>query len=78
MTAKRIEENTGKKIKLNIKNNPDIRNYKVNFDKIQTVFGYRPTGSIETIVDDLQNNLDKFEDFDNNNYYNIKVFKEQK
>ena len=78
MTAKRIEENTGNKIKLNIKNNPDIRNYKVNFDKIQTVFGYRPTGSIETIVDDLQNNLDKFEDFDNNNYYNIKVFKEQK
>ena len=63
---------------LDIKNNPDIRNYKVNFDKIQTVFGYKPTGSIETIVDDLQNNLDKFEDFDNNNYYNIKVFKEQK
>ena len=75
LTAKRIKEKTGKEVKLDIKNNPDIRNYKVNFDKIKTVLGYRGDGSVETIVDDLLENQDSFSDFDNDYYYNIKIFK---
>ncbi len=64
-----------KKIKLNIKNLEDYRNYKVSIEKAEKVLSFKPKEDIASIVKDLIENHDKFKDFDNPMYYNIQVFK---
>lgn len=61
--------------KVKIRHIDDYRNYKVSTKKIMDVLGYKPLNSIDSIVKELVDNLDKFNDFDNDSYYNIKVFK---
>jgi nucleoside-diphosphate-sugar epimerase len=73
-----IEEELDEKVKLNIKNIQDYRNYKVSFEKAMKVLSYKPNHEVKDIVADLIVNLEKFKDFDNPNYYNIQVFKDIK
>jgi nucleoside-diphosphate-sugar epimerase len=69
-----IEGTMGKKIKLNMKHLQDYRNYKVSIDKAMNVLSFKPRHSVSSIVDNLIENLDKFKDFENPRYYNIRVF----
>jgi nucleoside-diphosphate-sugar epimerase len=62
-------------VKLNIKHIQDYRNYKVSFEKAKKVLSFHPKHGVETIIEDLVKNMDKFKDFDNPNFYNIQVFK---
>ncbi|HLP62441.1 MAG TPA: SDR family oxidoreductase [Candidatus Deferrimicrobium sp.] len=62
-------------VKLNIKHIQDYRNYKVSIDKARNVLSFHPKHNVETIIEDLVENREKFKDFDNPNYYNIQVFK---
>lgn len=62
-------------IRLNIKHIQDYRNYKVSIEKARKVLSFHPKNDVETIVEDLVENRDKFQDFGNPNYYNIQVFK---
>lgn len=62
-------------VKLNIKHIQDYRNYKVSIEKANKVLSFHPKHDVETIIKDLVDNRDKFMDFDNDNYYNIRVFK---
>jgi hypothetical protein len=39
------------------------------------VLSFHPQHGVETIIRDLVENREKFQDFDNPNYYNIQVFK---
>ena len=71
----RIEERLDIRIGLNIKHIQDIRNYKVSTEKAANVLSFHPTGSIRSIVDDLIANMDKFRDWDNPLYSNIRTFK---
>ncbi len=74
-----VEKLTGQTVKLNIKNIQDYRNYKVNFEKAIKVLSFNPKGTIESIVADLYSNMHlNFSDFDNDMYYNIRVFKKLK
>jgi len=75
IVKERIEERTGKTIKMQINHNKDFRNYKVSCDKAARVLGYVPKDDAAAIVDDLFENLDKFKDFENPEYYNIQIFK---
>lgn len=70
-----IEKLTGKKIKLEIKNIQDFRNYKVSIEKAKTTLGFQPQHGVKDIIDDLYKHIDEIKDFDNENYYNIKIFK---
>ena len=70
-----IEEKLKISIKLNIKHNKDMRNYKVDFEKARNILSFKPRFQIEHIVEDLIANRDRFKDFSNKNYYNIEVFK---
>ncbi|HEY6900067.1 MAG TPA: NAD(P)-dependent oxidoreductase [Puia sp.] len=70
-----VENKLGKKIKLNIKNVKDFRNYKVSNAKAINMLSFKPKHDVPAILDNLIANLDKFKDFDNPNYYNIQVFK---
>ena len=43
--------------------------------KIMDVLSFKSLNSIDSIVKELVDNLDKFKDFDNDSYYNINIFK---
>jgi nucleoside-diphosphate-sugar epimerase len=70
-----VEKKLQKKVKLNIKNVKDFRNYKVTCEKAMNMLSFKPAHSVESILDELTENLGKFKDFDNPNYYNIQVFR---
>ncbi|MCS6916361.1 MAG: SDR family oxidoreductase [Chitinophagales bacterium] len=71
-----VEEKLGKKVRYNIRNVQDFRNYKVSVDKAINVLSFKPAHDVRSILDDLILNLEKFKDFDNPQYYNIQVFKQ--
>ena len=71
-----VETKMGRPVKLNIKNINDFRNYKVTNDKAVTTLSFKPKHDVTAILNNLINNVDKFKDFDNPNYYNIHIFKQ--
>jgi nucleoside-diphosphate-sugar epimerase len=73
-----VESKMGLKVKLNIKNVKDFRNYKVTNEKAITTLSFKPKHDVAAILDNLIVNYDKFKDLDNPNYYNIHVFKQLK
>jgi nucleoside-diphosphate-sugar epimerase len=70
-----VEKETGKKIRLDIKNVKDFRNYKVSIEKAKTVLSFNPRYSVRDTVDDLFAHRAEIGDLENDNYYNIRVFK---
>jgi nucleoside-diphosphate-sugar epimerase len=64
---------TGKKIKMEIKNMQDFRNYKVTIEHAQTTLGFTPQGSIREVVHEMFRHKDEFGDYSDRNYYNILV-----
>ena len=71
-----IDERLGLRINLNIQHIQDFRNYKVGTDKAANVLSFHASGSVQSIVVNLIDNLDKFSDWDNPLYSNIQTFKE--
>jgi nucleoside-diphosphate-sugar epimerase len=72
----RIEERMNVRVNLCIKHVQDFRNYKVSVDKAANVLSFHPTGDVKSIVDNLIENVSKFQDWDNPLYSNILTFKE--
>jgi nucleoside-diphosphate-sugar epimerase len=70
-----VKEHLGIEAKLNIKFMEDFRNYKVSMEKAHNVLSFNPRYTVKDIVKNLAENVDKFKDVDNPNYYNIQVFK---
>ncbi len=75
MVKYEVEKLGGEKVDIVLKNIEDFRNYKVTIDKARTYLGYQPQHTIEDIIEDLYENRASFEDYDNDQFYNIKVFK---
>lgn len=72
----RVEKLMGIDVKLEINHIQDYRNYKVSVEKAQNVLSFKPTHDVQSIVTQLVDNHDRFKDFDNPKYYNIRAFKE--
>ena len=70
-----VEKKTGEKIKLEINNVQDFRNYKVGIEKAKTYLGFQPVYSISDIIDDLFDHRGYFGDFERDEFYNIRTFK---
>jgi len=70
-----IEERVGKRINLCIKHIQDFRNYKVSIEKAKNVLSFHPAGDAKSIVIDLIENMEKFQDWENPAYSNIQAFK---
>lgn len=70
-----IKEKMGLNVKLEIKNMQDFRNYKVSGQKAANLLSFKPQYDAREIVNDLIENKENFEDFDNQQYYNIRTFK---
>jgi nucleoside-diphosphate-sugar epimerase len=70
-----VKEYLGVSASILVQNIQDFRNYKVTWDKASNILGFHPRFQVKDIVKELAENLEKFRDFDNPSYYNIKVFK---
>ena len=70
-----VREHLGIDTRLNIKNMQDYRNYKVSVEKARNVLSFKARHDIKDIVASLVENLDKFRDTDNPQYYNIRVLR---
>lgn len=66
---------TGKKVKVNILDKQDFRNYKVTCDKARTYLGFKPKYDVPDMIDSIYQHIEEYGDFSNPNYYNIQVFK---
>jgi nucleoside-diphosphate-sugar epimerase len=70
-----LERLSQRKIALEIKQIPDFRNYKVSTEKARAVLGFNPQYSIKDIVNDLYAHRQAYGNYDDDAFYNIKVFK---
>jgi nucleoside-diphosphate-sugar epimerase len=70
-----IEEQLGIKVRLTIHHKRDFRNYKVSIQKAENVLSFHPNHDVKSIVKNLIEHKDKFEDWDNPEYYNIDTLK---
>jgi len=75
LVREELKSLTNLKIDLDIKNVPDLRNYKVVCDKAKTRLGFKPKDEVEDIIKELWINSDYYDDFNQNKYYNIEIFK---
>lgn len=75
LVREQLIESTGNEIAIKVNNISDFRNYKVTCEKAKTYLGFSPKYSIAHIVDNLYRHLDEYGDFEDDNFYNIKVFK---
>jgi nucleoside-diphosphate-sugar epimerase len=71
-----VEERLNFKISLCIKHIQDFRNYKVSIEKAANVLSFHPTGTVKSIVGNLMDNKEKFQDWDNPAYSNILTFRQ--
>lgn len=70
-----IEEQLGFRVRLTIDHKPDFRNYKVSIQKAENVLSFHPNHDVKSIVRNLIEHMDKFQDWENPQYYNIETLK---
>ncbi len=70
-----VEALTGRKIKIQVNNVQDFRNYKVTCDKARNHLGFRPRHGVAEMIANLYQHIDDYGDFTNDNFYNIQVFR---
>lgn len=70
-----VEERTGRKVTVEIRNMKDFRNYKVSCDKARTCLGFRPKYDVAAVVESLFRHLEDYGDLSNPAYFNIEIFK---
>jgi len=75
MVKNRVEKLTGQKVAIEIKQIQDFRNYKVTIEKARTLLGFQPQYSIEDIIEDLFAHIESYGDYNDDPYYNIRVFR---
>jgi len=70
-----LGEELGHSPTLDIKHIQDIRNYKVSVERAKNILSFHPHHDVKAVVRNLVENMSKCSDWDNPNYYNIRVFK---
>lgn len=75
MVKYEVEKLTGKRIGITINDVEDFRNYKVTSEKARMHLGFQPRYSIHDIIKHLHENKDHFEDYNDDQFYNIEVFR---
>jgi len=70
-----VEQLTGTRVALEIKNIHDYRNYKVSVQRAENNLGFRPNFSIQDTVADLFEHRDLYGNYEKDEFYNIRTFK---
>jgi nucleoside-diphosphate-sugar epimerase len=77
MVKDAVESVARRRIKINIKNVQDFRNYKVTCERAKMMLGFLPKYSVGEIIRSLHDHLEEYEDFGRDDFYNIRVFQRQ-
>lgn len=77
MVKDQVEALTGRKIRIQIKNIQDFRNYKVTCQRAANMLGFVPSYGVSDIIDSLYARRDEFGDYNREEYSNIAVFRRQ-
>jgi nucleoside-diphosphate-sugar epimerase len=70
-----LEEQLGIRVHLTINHKTDFRNYKVSIQKAENTLSFHPNHDVKSIVRNLIEHMDDFQDWDNPRYYNIETLK---
>lgn len=70
-----VEAELGIRPNLNIRRLEDFRNYKVSIEKARNILSFHPQEDVRSIVRGLARNVDKFSDWENPLYYNIRTLR---
>ena len=70
-----VERLAGKRVKVDIKDKQDFRNYKVTCDRARTYLGFKPKYDVPQTIDSIYQHLEQYGDFSEPSFYNIQVFK---
>ncbi len=71
-----LERETHQRIRLDIRNVQDFRNYKVTCDRAKVELGFQPQYSVKDMVAEIMEHRSEFGDMEQDRYYNIRVFKQ--
>ena len=71
-----VEACTGRKVKIDVKDVQDFRNYKVTCERAKTYLGFQPKYAVTDIARSLYEHLDDYGDMGQAEYYNIEVFRD--
>lgn len=69
-----MSKNLKKEIKMHINDMQDFRNYKVSTTHAKNTLGFTPVYGIKDIINQLFEKAGSFTNFDDDKYYNIRVF----
>ena len=69
-----MSKNLNKEIKMHINDMQDFRNYKVSTTHAKNTLGFTPIYGIKDIINQLFEKAGSFTNFDDDRYYNIRVF----
>ncbi|NLH17792.1 MAG: SDR family oxidoreductase [Phycisphaerae bacterium] len=75
MVKYELEKLTGEKIGITINHIEDFRNYKVTCERARTHLGFQPRYSIADTIAHLYEHRAEFSKYDDERFYNIRVFK---
>jgi nucleoside-diphosphate-sugar epimerase len=70
-----VEDLTGDKVSVTVKDIQDYRNYKVTTEKARTALGFFPKYDITRMVERLHKHREEYGDFSSDAYYNIVTFR---
>jgi nucleoside-diphosphate-sugar epimerase len=76
LVKEEMELLTGQRVKLDIRDVQDFRNYKVSCDRATVELGFRPQYSVKDMVADVVAHRSEYGDFERDQFYNIRVFKQ--
>jgi len=71
-----VERRTGSPVAVEMRNQQDFRNYKVDCTRAKECLGFKPAYGIVDMVDSLWAHLAEYGDLSQSDYYNIQVFKQ--
>ena len=71
-----VEKKTGKEVLVELRNQQDFRNYKVDCSMARERLGFAPQYGVNDMVDSLWRHYQEYGDMTQSVYYNIEVFKQ--
>ncbi len=69
-----IKTSCDKEIEIQDRDIKDFRNYKVSYEKLQNLLGYKPKYDVIATIADVYSHLSDYGDMEQEKYYNIKMF----
>ena len=74
LVKEELERETGQRVRLDIRDVQDFRNYKVSCERAKVELGFQPQYSVKDMVADVMAHRADYGDFERDEYYNIRVF----